>query len=260
MQRFGGSGVRGFRGSGLGAQGWGRAPGRGGDAGSGPEQWEPSIAPSPPRCRHREREGRKGEEKKKIRAKERNPLGTGKGGREGGKREAARHGSAGKPEKLLQQRSVARPPARPAGRHRAGPPRRVGTAPRPSRAAQRRSPPGGRGERGRGESPTAGEGRSCGAGPCQHPHGGCGPESRWLGPHRTPHPRGVNTQSHGRVSSMSSLGLGQTLGMAAPFPALHTQMGVIPPPALGAVAGNGLRGTAPRNALYTLREHMCVCH
>lgn len=256
VRGFGSSGVQGFgaRRSGLGqsprpGRGCGQRPGAVGTL----DRPIPAALPAP-------REGgKKGRREEKNKSEGAKPS-RHREGREGGRREAARHGSAGKPEKLLQQRSVACPPARPAGRHRAGPPRRVGTAPRPSRAAQRRSPPGGRGERGRGESPTAGEGRSCGAGPCQHPHGGCGPESRWLGPHRAPHPRGVNTQSHGRVSSMSSLGLGQTLGMAAPFPALHTQMGVIPPPALGAVAGNGLRGTAPRNALYTLREHMCVCH
>lgn len=170
MQRFGGSGVRGFRGSGFGAQGWGRAPGRGGDAGSGPERREPSVASSPPHCRHRERKGRKGEEK--IRAKKRKALGTGKGGREEGGGKARLGGETGEAPAAALRRS----PARPAGRHRAGPPRRVGTAPRPSRAAQLRSPPGGRGERGSGESTTSGEGWSCCAGTCQHPRGGCGPK------------------------------------------------------------------------------------
>lgn len=149
MQRFGGSGVRGFRGSGLGAQGWGRAPGRGGDAGSGPEQWEPSIAPSPPRCRHREREGRKGEEKKKIRAKERNPLGTGKGGREGGGRRQGTARRGNRRSSCSSAPSPARPPRR-AAPSRPAPSGGDRPAPLPRRAAP--EPPGGtRGAGPRGE-------------------------------------------------------------------------------------------------------------
>lgn len=181
MQRFGGSGVRGFRGSGLGAQGWGRAPGRGGDAGSGPEQWEPSVAPSPPRCRHREREGRKGEEKKKIRAKERNPLGTGKGGREGGGRRQGTARRGNRRSSCSSAPSPARPPAPPGGTEPARPvgwgPPRAPPAPRSAGA-----PRGDEGSGAAGRAPPPGKGGAAVPAPASIPMGAAAPNHGGWGP------------------------------------------------------------------------------
>lgn len=177
VRGFGSSGVQGFgaRRSGLGqsprpGRGCGQRPGAVGTL----DRPIPAALPAP-------REGgKKGRREEKNKSEGAKPS-RHREGREGGRREAARHGSAGKPEKLLQQRSVARPPAPPGGTEPARPvgwgPPRAPPAPRSAGA-----PRGDEGRGAAGRAPPPGKGGAAVPAPASIPMGAAAPNHGGWGP------------------------------------------------------------------------------
>lgn len=207
VRGFGSSGVQGFgvRGSGLGQSprpGWGCGQRSGAARTLG--RLIPSALPAPREGGKKGRRKNKSEEAKSPRHRE---------GREGGRRQQGTARRGNRRSSCSSAPPLARPPRR-AAPSRPAPSDGDRPAPLPRRAAP--EPPGGtRGEGQRGEHHLRGRVELL----CRHL-----PASPWgLRPQMTvvgapSHPRGVNTQSHGTVFSMSPLGLGQTARDGSPVP------------------------------------------